>query len=81
MELKLRVRHILYFVNSDHAWFAQTSYAVLPNAYHYILVHTYPDNIHVELIGTKNPDKSFIVEDKQFTARVTSVFTYVLYFN
>ena len=81
MELVLRVKHTLYFVNSDHKWFADTSYPVLHNAYHYILVDIYPNSNHVELIGTKNPNKSFIVDDKQFVARVKNVFTYVLYFN
>ena len=65
MELVLRVKHTLYFVNSDHKWFADI----------------YPNSNHVELIGTKNPNKSFIVDDKQFVARVKNVFTYVLYFN
>jgi hypothetical protein len=81
MELTLRVKHIIYLINSEHSWFPQTSYPVLPNAYHYILVRVYPDNNHVEIIGTKNPNKSFVVKDNELTARTNSVLTYVLYFN
>lgn len=81
MKLRLAVKHIVYYVNSDDAWFAMTSYPVLPNAYHYILVAIFEDHKHVEIIGTKNAYKSFIVKDEDITARCTSLFTYVLYFN
>ena len=81
MKLRLTTKHIIYYVNSTHPWFAQTSYAVLPNAYHFILVRIFEDHQHVEIIGTKNPNKSFIVKDNEVTQRCTSLFTYVLYFN